>query len=265
MLLGAPLGSQGFMEEEVARKVHKVKEVSQRLALLQDPHIEFVLQRACSGAPKFSYLLRTVDTTTMVPLIQDFDRDSRDALGRILGAAVGDRTWEQAKLPVSFGGMGIRGAEDHAPVVYAASVLAAQLLLQGLLGGDPLPSEEEPPLVLAPHLLAAISATIGEEAREEEMVGVPQKVLSLQVDMERRRRLMEGLGEEEVQEKARLMSLGLPQAGSWLTVAPILALGLHMRPQEFVLAARLRLGMAVYGEAGPCPACRQHSDVLGVP
>ena len=37
------------------------------------------------------------------------------------------------------------------------------------------------------------------------MVGVPQKVLSLQVDMERRRRLMEGLGEEEVQQKARLM------------------------------------------------------------
>ena len=37
VLLGAPLGSQGFMEEEVARKVHKVKEVIQRLALLQDP------------------------------------------------------------------------------------------------------------------------------------------------------------------------------------------------------------------------------------
>ena len=110
--------------------------------------------------------------------------------------------------------MEIRGAEDHAPVAYAASVLAAQPLLQGLLGGDPLPSDEEPPLVLAPHLLAAISTTIGEEAREEEMVGVPQKVLSLQVDMERRRRLMEGLGEEEVQERARLMSLGLPQAGS---------------------------------------------------
>ena len=96
------------------------------------------------------------------------------------------------------------------------------------------------------------------------MVGVPQKVLSLRVDIERRRRLMEGLGEEEVQERARLMSLGLPQAGSWLTVAPILTLGLHMRPQEFVLAARLRLGMAVYSEAGPCSACRQHSNVLGV-
>ena len=133
--------------------------------------MEFVLQRACAGAPKFSYLLRVVDTTTIAPLVQEFNRDSRDTLGRILGAAVGDRTWEQAKLPVSFGGMGIRGAEDHAPVAYAASVLDAQPLLQSLLGGNPHPSDKEPPLVLDPHLLAAISTTIGKESREEEMVG----------------------------------------------------------------------------------------------
>ena len=36
-----------------------------------------------------------------------------------------------------------------------------------------------------------------------------------------------------------------------------------MRPQEFVLAARYRLGMRVYTHAGPCPACRQQSDEFG--
>ena len=262
VLLGAPLGSQEFMEEEVERKVQKVKEVSLLLALLQDPHIEFVLQRACSGMPKFSYLLRTVDTTTMVHLLEEFDRNTRDSLARILGAAIGDRTWEQSKLPVSKGGMGLRGAEDHAPVAFAASVLASQPLLQGLLGVNQLPGEEPLP-VLAPHLLAAITTTTGGEAREEELVGVPQKELSFKVDEERRRRLMEEVGEEEVEERARLLSLTLPQAGAWLNVAPIFALGLHMRPQEFVLAARYRLGMAVFTHAGPCPACRQYSDEHG--
>ena len=86
------------------------------------------------------------------------------------------------------------------------------------------------------------------------MQAVPQKELSLIVDQASKKRLMEGLGEEEVHARARLMSLGLPQAGSWLTVAPMVALGLHLRPQEFVLAARYRLGMAVYSKAGPCPA-----------
>ena len=45
VLLGAPMGSQEFMEEAVEKKVLKVKEVSLLLALLQDPRIEFVLQR----------------------------------------------------------------------------------------------------------------------------------------------------------------------------------------------------------------------------
>ena len=165
--------------------------------------------------------------------------------------------WEQAKLPVSFGGMGLRGAKDHGPVAYAASVLAAQPLLHGLLGDSQSQGDGESLSVLAPHLLAAISITISRDVREEELQAVPQKELSLMVDQASKKRLMEGLGEEEVHARARLMSLGLPQAGSWLTVAPMVALGLHLRPQEFVLAARYRLGMAVYSKAGPCPACHR--------
>ena len=49
-------------------------------------------------------------------------------------------------------------------------------------------------------------------------------MLSLQVDMVRRRRLMEGLGEEEVQERARLMSLGLPQAEAGLLFGIVVVL-----------------------------------------
>ena len=46
-------------------------------------------------------------------------------------------------------------------------------------------------------------------------------------------------------------------------VAPLVALGLHLRPQEFVLAVKYRLGLAVFDQAGPCPACLKQSDVLG--
>ena len=40
--------------------------------------------------------------------------------------------------------------------------------------------------------------------------------------------------DESVREKARLESLSLPHAGDWLNTAPLTALGLHLRPAEFV-------------------------------
>ena len=67
-------------------------------------------------------------------------------------------------------------------------------------------------------------------------------------------------GEREV---ARLAALSSPQAGAWLQCAPIPALGLHLRNQEFVVAVKFRLGIQVYNQAGICPACGRDSDALG--
>ena len=39
-----------------------------------------------------------------------------------------------------------------------------------------------------------------------------------------------------------------PYDGSWLNVAPMISLGLLLRPQEFVLAAGYRLGLPLYDE-----------------
>ena len=128
-------------------------------------------------------MLRTVDTTTMVPLLQEFDRATRDGLSRILATALDQRAWEQAKLPVTMGGMGLRAAEDHSPVHYSASVLASQHLTQALLGIAQ--DEEEPAPVLPPHLLATLAISMG-EVMEAELMGVPQRTLRLRVDQEQR-------------------------------------------------------------------------------
>ena len=62
---------------------------------------------------------------------------------------------------------------------------------------------------------------------------------------------------------ARLASLGLPRAGCWLNATPIPPLGLRLRPSEFVMASRVRLGCPVYELEGPCPLCLQPSDRYG--
>ena len=90
------------------------------------------LLHSCPALPKLSFLLRTVDTTGFKEQLQKFDRIAREGLTRIFGIPIVDRVWRQAKLPVAMGGLGLRGAEDHTPAAYAASILASQPLAAAL-------------------------------------------------------------------------------------------------------------------------------------
>ena len=72
-----------------------------------------------------------------VELLRGFNRVTREALTRILGAPIDDTTFLQAKLPTNLGGMGLRTAEDHAPAAFAASRLSSQPILLSLKEGQP--------------------------------------------------------------------------------------------------------------------------------
>ena len=76
----------------------------------------------------------------------------------------------------------------------------------------------------------------------ESLEGLTQKQLCFQVDQAHQRchaNLTQAAGEREV---ARMASLSLAFAGSWLNCTPIPALGLHMRSNEFVAATKFRQG-----------------------
>ena len=66
--------------------------------------------------------------------------------------------------------------------------------------------------------------------------------------------------------KARLLCLGREGASDWLGAAPSHALGLHLTAEEFVYAARRRLGLPVYSREGQCPAgkCNNRADTMGI-
>ena len=116
----------------------KVQDIVQLLPLLKDPHSEFVLLRSCLSLPKIMFMLRAVNTTAHQ--LSEFDSIIRGALSHIFCSPLTDEQWAQASLPVAMGGLGLRSAVDHAPTAHAVSLLAAQPLLDGLLGED----EEEP-------------------------------------------------------------------------------------------------------------------------
>ena len=54
-------------------------------------------------------------------------------------------------------------------------------------------------------------------------------------------------------EKARLLSLTLPQSGAWLSAPPLPSLGLHLQPNEFRAALKYRIGVPLYIAERKCP------------
>ena len=260
-VLGAPVGYDGFLKEGLRAKVEKVRQLTALLPLLRDPHSEFVLLRSCLSLPKVMFLLRALDTSGFGDLLEEFDLITRDATSRILGKPVSNVQWEQAKLPLSMGGLGLRAAADHAPVAHAVSLLTAQPLIKRLLGKN---EEEEDAFTLPAPLLDSISARQGEEVVTESLVGVTQKMASLKIDLHNHSLLLNFFkAGGDVRENARMASLGLPHAGDWLTPVPCPALGLHLRGPEFVACLKYRLGVPVFLHDGQCPACHQQSDKLG--
>ena len=87
-LRGASIGDQGFVEAFLDKKVEKIAELTGLLPHLhlQGPHTEFSLLDPASPFP------------------------SQCSLTRILGIPIPDLQWDQAKIPVALGGLGLQGA-----------------------------------------------------------------------------------------------------------------------------------------------------------
>ena len=252
-LLGSPIGSHQFVKEKIEQKIQNIYELTQLLPNIRDPHSEFVLLRSCFSLPKIVFLMRSTDPTHHQNLWATFDSLIRDTLTHILGSAVDAKQWAQAQLPVAMGGLGLRGAVDHCAGAYISSVHACETLKEGLLPHGNVQLD-----------ITTAMALLREKADEispEEVPGMSQKMISLEIDKKLKISLVQSLTEKR--DKARLASLGLPHAGDWLNVTPSPILGLHVRPQEFRYSVLYRLGAPVYSSAGLCPACRKDSDKYG--
>ena len=262
--LGAPIGSDEFIVQFVKKKVAKIKNITAQLPSLHQPHLEFVLLRSCLALPKIVFILRTTDPSKFWHLLRDFDFTTREAISRILGGAISDSSWQQATLPISMGGLGLRAAEDHAAAAFSISSLSSRPLLRSLLGQD----EEAGLTALPAPILHQLTTKTGAEemVSSEELQNLSQKMLSAKIDLNNQRLLRESLlAAGSVREVARFNSVSLKDAhaGDWLSVVPSPGLNLLLRSSEFVAALRYRLGHPVFGSDGPCPACGQPSDRLG--
>ena len=158
----------------------------------------------------------------------------RAALSRSLNLAIDDSAWEQASLPVRWGGLGVRSVAALSTSAFLASRAASQELLRTIL-----PSE-----------VLAHPDTYSSEARRlwDMDGGIAPVVAARQQGWDdalcnaRALKLRVGATPSST---ARLLAGCSEGSGSWLHALPSASVGLRLSNEEARIAAGLRLGAPI--------------------
>jgi hypothetical protein len=152
----------------------------------------------------------------------------------------------------------------EAVFLFFSSMAASGPLVQEMMKREE--ATEEPAVVepaVVEQAMQELNSQLGDPLTYEEVGNKSQREVSALIDSEAATRLFRDT--EETRDRARLNCVAREGAGDWLTALPSKALGLHLRSGEFILAARFRLGLPVFRQAGECPMprCTAHSDMFG--
>ena len=148
----------------------------------------------------------------------------------VLDSVISHNSWDQAFLPISETGAGVRRSLNQLKAACVGSLSQSATIVERVTGVNPTHESSFTDLV-----------------KEFSTLGIPhltQQKMQEHFDNTALSNLLEG--QTSTREKARLLSLSLPQSGTWLTAAPIPALGLHLQTNEFRVALKYRLGIPLY-------------------
>ena len=232
MCLCSPSFSSAFVKERLFPRVQVAME---RLKSLNDSQSALYLLRVSYGIVRATHFMRTTPLAHWEEHAREFDRGVRDAAEAILGSVFDDRSYAQASLTPSLGGLGLRRVVDHADGAFAASWRESQ--------STAAESWSQPP-------------------QAEVHLGSQTKA-SLVVDTAIHSRLVrESPSQREQQRLTRLLA---EHAGAWVTAVPSSLDGSDccMSPQVFRTAVRYRLGMRVSRPGVSCSFCTQSFDESG--
>ena len=98
-----------------------------------DNHEALYLLRNCFSIPKLNYLVQTAPCFLEAEELHKYDNLIRGSLVDILNIQLSDLAWNQASLPISKGGLGLRPAMNVSLSGYLSSVSATEKLVKDLL------------------------------------------------------------------------------------------------------------------------------------
>jgi hypothetical protein len=131
--LGCPIGSSDFVTNFFTKKLEKISCALQKLTSIKNSHIALSILLKCVAFCKFSFYIRVISSVIFHSFCKKFDRLVLDTLQKIVGVLFTPFAFEQAALPLSLGGLGLRSTFAHGPAAYISSFNGVQDMLLKLL------------------------------------------------------------------------------------------------------------------------------------
>ena len=251
-ILGAPIGDYLHCTHFICEKVSQAKGLLSALVdvAAADLHVATSLLRICGSFCKLVHLARTTPPSISADSLQSSDEEVRICFSSCLAVDIPDVHWQQARLSLSFGGLGFHSLSHHGCAAFISSLSCSGI---GRASNR--------------HLVSAISrfntlvSTSDVITLEATLSSPPsQHALSRKLDSHLFHSIMMTSSPAN---KARLLSSSAAHASSWLSVVPSVGLGLHLDSSEFHTAVKWWLGMNSTARAS-CPFCPDTAlDPLG--
>ncbi|KAL5497035.1 hypothetical protein EMCRGX_G013429 [Ephydatia muelleri] len=242
-ILGTPIGDYLHCTRFICEKISQAKGLLSALVdvAAADLHVATSLLRICGSFCKLVHLARTTPPSISADSLQSFDEEVRICFSSCLAVDIPDVHWQQARLSLSFGGLGFRSLSHHGCTAFIASLSCSGI---GRASNR--------------HLVSAISrfntlvSTSDVITLEATLSSPPsQHALSRKLDSHLFHSIMMASSPAN---KARLLSSSAAHASSWLSVVPSVGLGLHLDSSEFHTAVIWWLGMNFTARSS-CPFC----------
>ena len=254
--------------------VHRAKELLAKLRLLPDGQIRHCLLRHCLDACRVTHLMRSTPWGAGYEAAECLSDELRVAVADLVGCGITGMVWDQACLPISAGGLGIRD-----PMVTWAEARIAALVNFDKFATRRVGVPSDVRAVQAldlPRVLANLLATLGPNhdpvqrwAEDPTRIATADPSTASQlwwagqcVKARKARLLTDGTARDQV----RFASQSGALATGWLQVLPSHSLGSVIPDSDFRSLCRWWLGMPLLPEGTtlpPCPLCQQALDPFG--
>ena len=268
-LLGSAVSCDtNYINAIAMKRFQKWQHSIQLMSTLQSPQLELMLLRACVGAPKLNYLLRSLPPQVLAPSIRDMECLLFSTLRRILvvqDGLFGPFQFDLATLPISYSGLGISNPADISQFAYLASLHETKSLQDKILNlaeDSAFPREFDvafqaflalfpPTNNILPHITQSHLAKLFYQKKSADLLS--SNYIQSQPPELRCRFL------------AVLESVKQPHASAFLFALPNPRLNQAMSPQEFRCIMGLRLLIPQFSGSLLCsrPRCFRPMDSFG--